>query len=179
MKAFLARYAAAGFGAVQPAERPPLLLAALGPKMLELAREQADGAHPYMVTPAHTREARRVLGPDRLLCVEHKVHLERDLTKARAIARATPALAMGLSLPNYRNSLIRQGFAASDFEPGLSDRLIEALVALGDADAIEGRLREHVDAGADHVCIHPLHPEAKSEPHWATLEALAPVNRRA
>ena len=178
MKAFLARHAAAGYGAVQPAERPQLLLAALGPKMLELAREQADGAHPYMVTPAHTREARRVLGEGRLLCVEHKFHLERDLAKARAIARATPALAMGLSLPNYRNSLIRQGFAASDFEPGLSDRLIEALVALGDADAIERRLREHVDAGADHVCIHPLHPEAKSEPHWPTLEALAPVNRR-
>lgn len=178
MKAFLARYAAAGYGAVQPAERPPLLLAALGPKMLELAREQADGAHPYMVTPAHTREARRALGPDRLLCVEHKVHLEPDLAKARAIARATPALAMGLSLPNYRNSLIRQGFEEKDFEGGLSDRLIGALVAMGDADAIERRLQEHVAAGADHVCIHPLHPEAKSEPHWPSLEALAPANRR-
>jgi probable F420-dependent oxidoreductase len=178
MKTFLARYAAASYGAVEPAERPPLLLAALGPKMLELAREQADGAHPYMVTPAHTCDARKILGPDRLLCTEHKVHLQPDLAKARAIARATPALAMGLTLPNYRNSLIRQGFEAKDFEPGLSDRLVEALVALGDADAIERRLREHVDAGADHVCIHPLHPEAKSEPDWPTLEALAPVNRR-
>jgi probable F420-dependent oxidoreductase len=179
MKAFLARYAAAGFGAVQPAERPPTLLAALGPKMLELAREQTDGAHPYMVTPAHTREARKILGADRLLCTEHKVHLERDLAKARSIARATPALAMGLSLPNYRNSLIRQGFEPKDFEPGLSDRLVEALVAVGDADAIERRLREHTAAGADHVCIHPLHPEAKSEPHWATIEALAPANQSA
>lgn len=177
MKAYLDRLSAAGFGAAPPAERPPVLLAALGPKMLELARERADGAHPYMVTPEHTREARRILGPGRLLCCEHKVLLETDRAKARAIARATPALAMGLSLPNYRNSLIRQGFEAKDFENGLSDRLIDALVATGDADAIDRRLAEHEAAGADHVCLHPLHPEAKSEPWWPTLEALAPANR--
>lgn len=177
MKAFLDRYEAAGFGAVAPAERPPVLLAALGPKMLELARERADGAHPYMVTPEHTREAREILGQGRLLCCEHKVLLETDRAKALAIARATPALAMGLSLPNYRNSLIRQGFEAKDFEDGLSDRLIDALVATGDAGAIDRRLAEHEAAGADHVCLHPLHPEAKSEPWWPTLEALAPANR--
>lgn len=178
MKTFLERYAAAGFGAVAPAERPPVLLAALGPKMLELARERADGAHPYMVIPEHTREARKILGEGRLLCTEHKVLLETDRAKARAIARATPALAMGLSLPNYRNSLIRQGFEAKDFENGLSERLIDALVATGDADAIDRRLAEHEAAGADHVCLHPLHPEAKSEPWWPCLEALAPANRR-
>jgi len=177
MKAYLERHAAAGFGAIAPAERPPVLLAALGPKMLDLARERADGAHPYMVTPEHTREARKRLGPDRLLCSEHKVHLEKDLAKARSVARRAPALAMGLSLPNYQNSLIRQGFEAKDFESGLSDRLIDALVAMGDAEAIERRLAEHLQAGADHVCIHPLHPEAKSEPWWPTLEALAPANR--
>jgi probable F420-dependent oxidoreductase len=178
MKAFLDRYDAAPYGGFPPAERPPLVLAALGPKMLGLARARADGAHPYMVTPAHTRDARKVLGPDRLLCVEHKVLLEPDRAKARAIARAAPALAVGLTLPNYRNSLLRQGFADADFEPGLSDRLIDALVASGDAAAIEARLAEHVAAGADHVCVHPLHPEAKSEPWWPTLEALAPANRR-
>lgn len=177
MKAFLDRYAEAGFGAVAPAQRPPVLLAALGPKMLGLARDRADGAHPYMVTPEHTREARRILGPERLLCCEHKVLLEPDLAKARAIARATPALAMGLSLPNYRNSLIRQGFEAMDFENGLSDRLLDALVAMGDAASIDRRLAAHEAAGADHVCLHPLHPEAKSEPWWPTLEALAPANR--
>jgi len=177
MKAFLDRYAEAGFGAVAPAERPPVLLAALGPKMLGLARDRADGAHPYMVTPEHTSEARRILGSNRLLCCEHKVLLESDLAKARAIARATPALAMGLSLPNYRNSLIRQGFEAKDFEHGLSDRLIDALVAMGDAASIDRRLGAHEAAGADHVCLHPLHPEAKSEPWWPTLEALAPANR--
>jgi probable F420-dependent oxidoreductase len=179
MKAFLERYAAASYGAVPPALRPPILLAALGPKMLELARDEADGAHPYMVTPEHTRQARKILGPGRLLCTEHKVYLETDLAKARAVARAAPALAMGLTLPNYQQSLIRQGFEAKDFEGGLSDRLVEALVAMGDADAIDRRLREHVEAGADHVCLHPLHPEAKSEPNWPTLEALAPSNRRA
>lgn len=177
MKAFLDRYAEAGFGAVAPAERPPVLLAALGPKMLGLARDRADGAHPYMVTPEHTKEARRILGAGRLLCCEHKVLLEPDLAKARAIARATPALAMGLSLPNYRNSLIRQGFEAKDFENGLSDRLLDALVAMGDAASIDRRLGAHEAAGADHVCLHPLHPEAKSEPWWPTLEALAPANR--
>lgn len=177
MKAYLDRYAEAGFGAIAPAERPPVLLAALGPKMLDLARERADGAHPYMVTPEHTREARKRLGPDRLLCSEHKVLLEKDLPKARGVARAAPALAMGLTLPNYQNSLFRQGFEAKDFEYGLSDRLIDALVAMGDADAIEQRLAAHLQAGADHVCIHPLHPDAKSEPWWPTLEALAPANR--
>jgi hypothetical protein len=84
---------------------------------------------------------------------------------------------MGLTLPNYRRSLLRQGFEATDFENGLSDRLVDALVAHGDAGAIEERLAAHAAAGADHVCLHPLHPEAKSEPHWPTLEALAPANR--
>ena len=177
MKAFLDRYAAAGFGAVAPAERPPLVLAALGPKMLAIARERADGAHPYMVTPEHTRQARKILGPDRLLCSEQKVYLETDLAKARSVARAAPALAMGLTLPNYQRSLMRQGFEARDFEHGLSDRLVDALVASGDAKAIERRLTSHEEAGANHVCIHPLHPEAKSEPNWPTLEALAPLNR--
>lgn len=179
MKDFLARHEAAVYGAVAPAERPPLVLAALGPKMLALARERADGAHPYMVTPEHTREARRILGPGKLLCVEHKVLLESDRARARAVARANPSLAVGLTLPNYRRSLVRQGFAASDFADGLSDRLIDALVASGDADAIERRLREHEAAGADHVCLHPLHPEAKSEPWWPSIEALAPIHQSA
>lgn len=179
MQDFLARHEAAVYGAVAPAEPPPLLLAALGPKMLELARERADGAHPYMVTPEHTRAARRILGPGKLLCVEHKVLLEPDRAKARTVARANPALSVGLTLPNYRRSLLRQGFAPADFEAGLSDRLVDALVATGDADAIERRLGEHEAAGADHVCVHPLHPEAKSEPWWPSIEALAPILSRA
>jgi probable F420-dependent oxidoreductase len=162
-----------------PAERPPTLLAALGPKMLELARDRADGAHPYMVTPEHTRRARAILGPDRMLCTEQKVLLESERAKAHSIARSAAALAMGLTLPNYQRSLMRLGFEAADFEAGLSDRLVDAVVAFGDAEAIDARLAEHVDAGASHVCIHPLHPEGKSEPDWPTLEALAPARSAA
>lgn len=175
MSDYLDRYAGAGFGARMPEERPPLVLAALGPRMLELARDRTDGAHPYMVTPDHTRRARAILGPDRLLCTEQKVLLERDRGKARAISRSAAALAIGLTLPNYQRNLMRLGFEASDFEDGLSDRLVDAIVAMGEAPEIESRLAAHQEAGADHVCIHPLHPQGKSEPDWSTLEALAPA----
>ena len=174
MRTFLDAYDAVDYGAVAPEERPLTVLAALGPRMLELSRDRADGAHPYMVTPEHTRIARSTLGPDRLLCTEQKVLLESDREKAYSISRAAAALAMGLTLPNYQRSLMRLGFEAADFENGLSDRLVEGVVAMGEAAEIELRLSAHVEAGADHVCIHPLHPEGKSEPDWATLEALAP-----
>jgi len=164
----------ADFGAVPPEDRPPTVLAALGPRMIELARDRADGAHPYMVTPDHTRDARKALGPDRLLCTEQKVLLESDHAKGRAIAREAAALAMGLTLPNYQRSLMRLGFEAKDFEDGLSDRLVDAVVAIGEADELSRRLDAHLEAGADHVCLHPLHPEGRSEPDWSTLEALAP-----
>jgi len=174
MRTFLDAYEAADYGAVAPGTHPLTVLAALGPRMLELARDRADGAHPYMVTPEHTRMARATLGPDRLLCTEQKVLLESDRAKAFSIARSAAALAMGLTLPNYRRSLMRLGFEEADFENGLSDRLVEGVVAMGAAAEIESRLTAHVEAGADHVCIHPMHPEGKSEPDWATLEALAP-----
>ena len=177
MRAYLDAMAAADAGYVgpRPAAAPPTVLAALGPKMLELARDAADGAHPYMVTPEHTRQARALLGPDRLLCTEQKVVFESDREKALSIARQTAAIAMGLELPNYRNNLIRLGFEPSDFEDGPSDRVVEAVVAMGDAAAIEPRLEAHVDAGANHVCVHPIHPEGLSVPWWPTLEALAPA----
>ena len=174
MSAYLDAHERADYGAVAPAARPPTLLAALGPRMLALARDRADGAHPYMVTPEHTRGAREILGPDRLLCTEQKVLLENDREKGRAIARSAAALAMGLSLPNYRNNLMRLGFEPADFEDGLSDRLVDAVVAIGDTEEIGRRLDAHLEAGANHVCLHPLHPEGKNEPNWATLEALAP-----
>ena len=177
MRAYLDAMNAADAGYVgpRPAAEPPTVLAALGPKMLTLARDQADGAHPYMVTPAHTEQARALLGPDRLLCTEQKVVLEADSEKALGIARETAAIAMGLQLPNYQNNLIRLGFDASDFEGGPSDRVVEAVVAMGDAVAIESRLQAHVEAGANHVCVHPIHPEGLSVPWWPALEALAPA----
>ncbi|MCA9504398.1 MAG: TIGR03620 family F420-dependent LLM class oxidoreductase [Myxococcales bacterium] len=178
MKAYLDRFEAASFGATPPPERLPVVLAALGPRMLELARDRADGAHPYMVTPEHTRGARAILGPDRLLCTEQKVVLEPDRARALAIARGSAAISMGLTLPNYRNSLIRQGFDESDFDAslpgGVSERVVEAVVAMGDAAALRARVDAHASAGATHVCVHPLHPEGSSVPHWPTIEALAP-----
>lgn len=174
MNAYLDRFEQAAYGGPEPAEKPPLVLAALGPKMLELARDRADGAHPYMVTPEHTRGAREILGADRLLCTEQKAVFEPDVAKGREIARSAGALAMGLSLPNYRRSLIRQGFEDADFEGGLSDRLVDAVVAVGDGDAIAARVGAHRDAGATHVCVHPLHPEGRSVPDWRVIEAIAP-----
>lgn len=183
MREYLDRYDAADFGGMPPEEKPPTVLAALGPKMLALARDRAQGAHPYMVTPEHTRGARKILGPDRLLCTEQKVLLEPDRAKALEIARNAAAIAMGLTLPNYQNSLIRQGFDASDFAApsadgaggGVSDRVVDAVVAMGDAAALAERVDAHYAAGASHVCIHPFHPDGESRPHWPTIEALAPA----
>jgi probable F420-dependent oxidoreductase len=174
MRAYLERMKAAQYVGFPPAEEPPTVLAALGPKMLELARDEADGAHPYMVTPEHTRSAREVLGPEKFLCTEQKVLLEPDRSKALEIARASAAISMGLMLPNYQNNLIRLGFEAKDFEGGVSDRVIDAVVAMGDAKALSSRIDAHVDAGASHVCIHPLHPDGESKPYWPAIEALAP-----
>jgi probable F420-dependent oxidoreductase len=174
MREYLAKMEAAQYGGMPPAEAPKTVLAALGPKMLELARDAADGAHPYMVTPEHTRGARAILGPDKLLCTEQKVLLEPDRAKALEIARSTAAIAMGLTLPNYQNSLIRQGFDASDFAGGVSERVVDAVVAMGDAAALEARVEAHHEAGANHVCIHPIHPDGESKPYWPVLEALAP-----
>jgi probable F420-dependent oxidoreductase len=176
MRAYLAAMESAQYVGMPPAETPSTVLAALGPKMLELARDAADGAHPYMVTPEHTRQARSILGPDKLLCTEQKVVLEPDRSKAFEIARSTAAIAMGLTLPNYQNNLIRLGFDASDFEGGVSDRVVEAVVAMGDAETLEARVADHVEAGASHVCIHPIHPEGESKPYWPAIEALAPNN---
>lgn len=130
-----------------------LCLAALGPKMLELARDQTAGAHPYLTTPAHTAEARRLLGPDAVLAPEQGVVLETDPAKARAICRE--ALKTYLMLPNYVNNWRRLGFTDADFGEG-SDRLMDALFAWGGAAQIAARVKAHLDAGADHVCVQVI-----------------------
>jgi probable F420-dependent oxidoreductase len=141
------------------AAAPPVLpedrvLAALGPKMLRLAAERSLGAHPYLVTPEHTRGARQILGPERLLAPEQGVLLETDPARARAAARS--ALELYLRLPNYTNNMRRLGFGDADFEGGGSDRLVDALVAWGDAEDVEERVRQHRQVGADHVCVQVL-----------------------
>jgi len=136
---------------VAPAQRA---LAALGPRMLELARERSAGAHPYLVTPEHTQFARGVLGPGPLLAPEVKVVMSRDPAAARAVARGHLKIYMGL--PNYTNNLRRFGFTDADFTDAGSDRLVDAVVAWGSPAAVAARVREHLDAGADHVCVQLL-----------------------
>ncbi|HEY8493749.1 MAG TPA: LLM class F420-dependent oxidoreductase [Myxococcota bacterium] len=161
------------FRAVGPPAPVPIVLAALRPRMLALAAERAQGAHPYFVTPEHTARAREILGKDRILAPEQKVLLCTDPAKARAVARSYMRIYTGL--PNYQNNLKWLGFDDSDFVDGGSDRLVDAIVAWGDEDAIRRRVREHFDAGADHVCIQPLHPEGQPVPHREVLELLAPA----
>jgi probable F420-dependent oxidoreductase len=151
-----------------PADRA---IAALGPKMLELARARTAGTHPYLVTPELTAKAREGVG-DSLVASEQGVVLETDPTKARATARLH--LKTYLGLPNYANNWKRQGFTDDDIANGGSDRLVDALVAWGDESAIAARVQAQRDAGADHVCIQVLIDDQRAFPteHW---RALAPA----
>lgn len=155
MRGHLAAMDAAGYDAPVGERRYARVLAALGPKMLELAARQAAGAHTYLVPPEHTAQAREVLGAGPLLAPEQAVVLESDPATARGVARAHH-LRFYLALPNYLQNLRRSGFDDGDFADGGSDRLVDALVAWGDAAAIRRRVRAHLDAGADHVAVQPL-----------------------
>jgi probable F420-dependent oxidoreductase len=130
------------------------VLAALGPKMLDVARTRAAGVHPYNVTPAHTAIARDALGPSALVLPEQAVALVSDPVAARALGREY--LGGYFDMPNYVNTWRRLGFEEEDFAAGGSDRLVDALLAWGGEDAIVARLQEHLDAGADHVCVQVL-----------------------
>lgn len=155
MADYLARLHAAEHLSPQPAEPAPIVLAALRPRMLELARQSADGAHPYFVPVEHTRRARSVLGDDRLLAPELAVVLEPDPVEARRLARLHTG-SFYLGAPNYVENLRWLGFDDADFADGGSDRLVDAVVAWGDESAIVARIVEHLDAGADHVCLQPV-----------------------
>lgn len=172
MRNYLERMEAAPYTAAQPPEDAPIVIGALHPRMLRLAAERTRGAHPYLVPPEHTAFARRILGPDAWLCVEQKVLLVDQPERARSVARQ--AIAMYLGLPNYRRSLMRFGFTEADFEEGGSDRLVDAVVAWGDEEAIRRRIEAHFAAGASHVCIQPVHPEGLPVPDEGVLERLAP-----
>lgn len=128
-------------------------LAALGPKMLELARDRSAGVHPFLITPAHTAIAREALGPDKLVAPEQGVILESDPVRARELGRA--ALTHYQSYPNYQNSWRRLAFSDEEID-SLSDRLVDALFAWGDAGKIAERVNEHFAAGADHVCLQAI-----------------------
>ena len=155
------------------ATRPPVprVIAALRPPMLRLAAEKALGAHTFLVPVDHTRRAREILGPDALLIAEQKVVLDDDPAQARARARA--AIAWYLDTPNYVDNLRWLGFTEADVADGGSDALVDALVAAGGTDTVRARVREHLDAGATQVAIHPLE---EADPFGReTLRRLAPV----
>jgi probable F420-dependent oxidoreductase len=148
------------------------LLAALGPKMLALSGNRGAGAHPYLVPVEHTRLAREILGDGPVLAPELGVVLDPDPAGGRALARAH--VADYLELPNYANNLRRLGYTEEDFAGGGSDRLVDAIVAIGDEEAIAARVQEHLDAGADHVCIQVVGPMGQPLPR-ETWRRLAPV----
>jgi probable F420-dependent oxidoreductase len=178
MRGYLVAMQRASYAAPRPAETPRTIVAALGPKMLALAGSHADGAHPYLISPAHTREARALLGAGKLLCPEQTVLAESDPARARRIGRAW--LGRYLEMVNYRNSLARLGFTAADFADGGSERLVDALIAWGDAASIRRRIDEHWAAGADHVCVQALNPDESTPalPDERLLAALAPAGQQ-
>jgi len=171
MRSYLQGMQLAPYLAPDPPEKPLTILAALGPRMLALSAELADGAHPYNVPPEHTAEARRIMGSGKLLCPEVWVLLESDPAKARSAARQ--ALSHYMQLDNYANNWRRLGFG-EDLAGGGSDRFSDANVAWGTEEAIRKRIQEHWDAGADHVCIQTINPDGSRRPDEKLLAMLAP-----
>jgi probable F420-dependent oxidoreductase len=176
MRAYLDAMDKAPYQAAPPSSKPLRVLAALGPKMLQLSAERGDGAHPYNTTPKHTAQARELLGPGPLLCPEQAVVLETNPAKARATARKF--LAIYLTLPNYTNNFLRLGFQEGDFANGGSDKLIDAIIAWGDLKKVVNRIREHHSAGADHVCVQVLTDEPKTFPSREYRELASAIARK-
>ncbi|MEW2355660.1 TIGR03620 family F420-dependent LLM class oxidoreductase [Spirillospora sp. NPDC029432] len=180
MTGYLDRMDALPVHSVPPAVPPRRVLAALGPKMLELAGRRAWGAHPYFVPVRHTARAREIMGPGRIeagvrteafLAVEQAVVLDTDPGRAREVARAH--VAGYLQAPHQVANLRRLGYGDADLAGGPGDRLVDEIVAYGDAEVIRRRVREHLDAGADHVCLQVLtaDPAALPLPEWRELAA--------
>jgi probable F420-dependent oxidoreductase len=170
MKTYLEAMDQAPLNAVGPSGPPERVLAALGPKMLELSRTHAQGAHPYLTTADHTRTAREVLGPDVVLAPELMVTLETDAGKAREIGRR--AISFYLRAPGYLANLRRLGFSDDDWADwkNPSDRLVDAIVAWGPIDTTVARVKEHHDAGADHVAVQVLRGDREIPlPEWREL----------
>lgn len=170
MKAYLLAMREAQYDAPRPAAEPKTVLAALGPRMLDLAAQQADGAHPYFVPAAHTPLARARLGQGKMLCPEQAVVLERVPERARMVARRHTAAY--LKLPNYRHNLLRLGLTEDQMSDGGNDQLVDAIVAWGGPEEIAARVRQHLDLGADHVAIQVISEDPFAVPVSA-WEALA------
>ncbi len=167
MREYLERMDASMFHGVEPAEPPSRVLAALGPKMLELSASAADGCHPYFVPVEHTAIARAAVGPDKIVATEQMVVLETDPSVARDIARKHMAVYLGL--PNYANNLMRLGYTEEELT-NADDRVVDAIVAWGSLDTIATRVNDHLDAGASHVCVQVLQEDQRAIPSDAWRE---------
>jgi probable F420-dependent oxidoreductase len=161
------------YQSVKPKQDPPIVLAALHPKMLQLCAGEAGGTHTYFVPPEHTAKARAAIGKSPWICAAQAVILETDPGKARKAARAYMKTYVP-RLPNYTNNLKALGWKDEEFANGCSDRLVDAIVAWGTADQIRARIAAHHQAGANHVCILPLRADGAPVPDEAATEALAP-----
>ncbi|MHB8589625.1 MAG: LLM class F420-dependent oxidoreductase [Candidatus Dormibacteraceae bacterium] len=169
MRTYLEAMSRAPYQSVEPPEKPLTVLAALGPNMLKLAAERTAGAHPYFVPVEHTRRARETLGPQALLAPEQAVVLETDPGRARALARGHTQ--NYLRLPNYVNNLLRLGYTEEEVIGGGSDRLVDDVVAWGDLNLVTSRIRAHLEAGADHVCVQVIGQDPRALPmdEWRAL----------
>jgi probable F420-dependent oxidoreductase len=172
MRAYLNAMAEAPYVGPKPDPPAPVVLAALGVRMLELARERASGAHPYFVPVEHTGEARRILGPDRILAPEQAVVFAPDRESARAIGDMHTR--RYLALENYRKNLLRMGWSEDDVKGPGSDRLFDAQVSWGDEREIARKVRRHHEAGADHVAVQVITPTPERSP-VDELRRLAPL----
>ena len=167
MRGYLDRMAALPAMIEPGSDRPVRLLAALGPKMIALSGTHADGAHPYLVTPAQTAVTREILGPQKWIVSEQAVVIGGDA--AEQMTRAHLHLQIYSGLPNYRNSWLRQGFDESDLVPGGSDRLAAGIVGMGSVEHAAATVTAHLDAGADHVVVQVL---GDGNPSWDPRPAL-------
>ncbi len=173
MKEYLPKMKSALYRAPAPAQDVPVVLAALHPKMLELAATEADGTHTYFVPPEHTAKARAAIGPKPWICAAQAVIFESDSGKARTMAR-TYMKTYVPRLPNYTNNLKALGWKDEDFQNGCSDALVDAIVAWGNERKLQDRIEAHLKAGATHVCILPIRADNESLPDPRVMEALAP-----
>ena len=170
MRSYLERMKGALYRGPEPQEEAPIVIGALGPLMLKLAKDETSGALPFLVPPEHTSKARDILGADSWLAVEQMALLETDPAKARERGRA--AIASYLTAPGYRKNIESLGFSAEEMD-AKSDRLVDALIAWGDEEAIAARIQAHFEAGADHVCVQALSLDG-SGPDTDLLALLAP-----
>jgi probable F420-dependent oxidoreductase len=172
MKEYLARLKKSMYRGIPPRRAVPIVVAALHPKMLELAARETSGTHPYFVPPEHTAKVRAQIGPTAWICVEQTVALETDASKARATARRFMSNYVP-RLPNYIRNLKALGWHDREFADGCSDRLVDAIVAWGNEHKIRERIDAHFKAGATHVCIQAIRVDGQPGPDTRALETLA------